>query len=223
MSVTEYRRQRAARMRPVKELGAEVARHLGPEWSVAPDVDRENPEEWGPELVGPGGLRLRIEPAGYADVVTKLEVRGVFPTGAPWRREHEAATTSIGVSLARGPEAIARDIVRRLLPGCVEFLARCYEHIERKDTEQRRRQSVVDELVALLPGSREASWNRSHGDSQQSEVFLELPGGQSAKVVVYSSGASAKLEVTSAAIETVVAMLTAIAPAQQGRPHLTAV
>lgn len=86
----------------------------------------------------------------------RLEISPSRPTGIKVNCYDQ---TSITVSEARTPEAIARDIARRLLPEAREYWQRCRDQQKKYDADC----ASVREAVATLEaaGMRKSTW---HGD-----------------------------------------------------------
>src|SRR5690349_24873057 len=89
----------------IRSTAGFLATALGSTWRVDPEYD----SSWGAKLEGPDGLSLLLNMSTRG----KVEISGFMPANPDGGR---FPNTHIGVSRDRGPEAIAREITRRLLP-----------------------------------------------------------------------------------------------------------
>ncbi|MGV9268148.1 hypothetical protein ACWDRR_26185 [Kitasatospora sp. NPDC003701] len=104
----------------------------------------------------PTGLALRLEHARYNDEARgRLTVHGVMPLG--WSGDTQF---TIGVSIGRAPQDIARDIHRRLLPDYMAALPGALAEVA--DTERLRlsRTEAMRTLTQALPALHTYDWDR---------------------------------------------------------------
>ncbi|MFB7383301.1 hypothetical protein [Kitasatospora purpeofusca] len=107
-------------------------------------------------LYHPTGLALRLEHARYNDEARgRLTVHGVMPLG--WSGDTQF---TIGVSIGRTPQDIARDIHRRLLPDYMAALPGALAEVA--DTERLRlaRTEAMRTLTEALPALHTYDWDR---------------------------------------------------------------
>lgn len=67
-----------------------------------------------------------------------------------WEERKQVSTTSITCDIARAPEAIAKDITRRLLPVVVPFYARALEYIREQEASRDKRMAVAKRIAAAF-------------------------------------------------------------------------
>lgn len=154
-------------MRPWREiaptLAADVASGLGLGWIPGSEVT-----DWQAWVCGPDGQRLLLTPADSRENPTRIHVQTCFPW-TPGNSVRSVESRHIGCSLARGPEQIAQDIARRLLPGYLEELAEDRRRIARAEAAEECRQVMLLRYERLLPGSRIIEHSQS--------VWLKLLAG----------------------------------------------
>jgi len=101
----------------IHDLAPAIAKHLPPGWRYAGDLEREGPNHTRLAHDDGPGLALHLD---YG----RLEIGGRWPDPVERPNQsphhfypHDTKPYRIGCSAARGAEAIAADIKRRLLPG----------------------------------------------------------------------------------------------------------
>ena len=147
-----------------------IASHLDG-WSL-----HEPSEEWGGcmlVLEGPSAQTLQVI---WCNGRERGEVRGVFPKLPGGRdvyvRHEDEKRCRIGVSLTRPPEALARDIQRRLLPAYSQVFERVSRQVQQAYTSHDAAERLLAELVDI-------GGKRPQSDNQRRihEVFFrDLPG-----------------------------------------------
>lgn len=117
-------------------------------WSV-----REPPEDWGGcmlVLEGPSAQALQVI---WCNGRERGEIRGVFPKLPGGRdvyvRHEDEKRCRIGVSLTRPPEALARDIQRRLLPAYEEVFETVSRQVEQAHASHEAAETLLAELVSI--------------------------------------------------------------------------
>ncbi len=120
-------------------IASGIAAALGPEWSRR---EEDTESDWRAYLDGPDDMHLFLSNtwAGQG----KLHISGVFPQNT----YHE--NVKINVNLMRSPEAIAKDITRRLLPGYRAELAKGLKQEQEQKEHDAGKQRTIRELSALL-------------------------------------------------------------------------
>jgi len=133
-----------------RQTAGMVATALGDGWTV--DTSENFAEHRDAYMDGPDGARLALGPIWNKP--DRLEIRGVYPAGA--RSVYPAPARSvITVDRHRAPDAIAREITRRLLPGYLPELARIDERVSHDVTAYRARCKATQRLQAAMPGLSE--------------------------------------------------------------------
>jgi hypothetical protein len=134
--------------------------------------------------------------AGRTD---RLEISGVFPnTGDDaWYRFEQIR---IGVGVTRDPEAIARDIERRLLPQYDAALAQVKEYIVMKTGGDAERQALGERLADVVGGSYRDNPRTNRGtvhwrgmDAGYGEVELYSFGSGEGSVNIQIRGVSPEI------------------------------
>ena len=117
-------------------------------WSL-----REPSEDWGGcmlVLAGPSAQTLELI---WCNGRERAEVRGVFPKLPGGRdayvRHEDEKRSRIGVSLTRPPEALARDIQRRLLPAYRQVFERVSRQVQQAHASHEDAESLLAELVTI--------------------------------------------------------------------------
>lgn len=130
-------------------LARDVAHALGPEWVAEPDPE----DDTRADLRGPTTevIELTVQTWKRSDE-GKLHIDGARPDELRDVSVHPAKWGSIRVSYARGPEEIAADIERRLLPGYHEALALGRQRKQKADDLHRRREQAVAAVLDGLDG-----------------------------------------------------------------------
>ncbi len=121
-------------------------------------------------LRGPGGQELWLERMWHQD---RVEVRGNYPPGEEvW----DLASHEITVAIARGPQTIAGEITRCLLPAYQQDLRVARDRVAQtaRDSQQRARRAAC--LLATIPGSR-ATANRMRPSTGTTMTPAGAPSG----------------------------------------------
>ena len=147
-----------------------VAELLPDEWTYQPAPDRN----WG-QIAGPNGATLYLtnglnRPTGA--------VTGILPD-APFyvtRREHTQC--SIGVTLTRPPEAIAREINRRLLPEYLPLYERLRAAVDRHERRQQLQSSLARRLERTAPADPVMSMRVEEHDPEHVRISARLTEAQ---------------------------------------------
>jgi hypothetical protein len=163
------------------QLAGQVAAALGERWqaeNIDDSRDRIRNDETGETLlVG----RFYDTPAG------KLSLRGVLPrrgTATYYRRPNPV----INVAIRRGPEVIAAEISRRLLPGYRDALAEAVTQCEHVDARAAQTEQLAARLVDALDGGFTRAGGRTGaeviGRAGEIPVEAEVYGEQVASLVL---------------------------------------
>lgn len=131
-----------------RQVAGLVAPELGAGWTV--DTDPALQEHRGTYLDGPDGMRLLL----YLDWKTagRLIVQVCYPDGA--RKPYGVECHKIGVGLDRGPDVIAREITRRLLPAYTSELASVGSRLDRDDANRAAREMFATQVGTIVPAAR---------------------------------------------------------------------
>lgn len=144
----------SAKVREIMRQTADaVARALseqtGSEYRV--DTSERYAELIGAYIIdGPEGVRLYVtgddaRGSGNQRATERVRVSGSYPEGS-YRKVGRMEGFKISVKRDRGPDVIAREVVRRLLPGYVIELARVVGVIERHDAAKSSQARAVQML-----------------------------------------------------------------------------
>jgi hypothetical protein len=148
-------------------------------------------------LGGPGGAGLTIGVDGFGDFRRdgRMEVSGRWPEAAVINQSTvtfypRGESTSITAAVKRGPEAIAKDIERRLLPKYLPLYGEMKERREQYLAKEARRRECLERLAATGGGDL----GRVVG-----KLRLDAPGGAwgYAEVGVWDDGAVVSFELHS--------------------------
>ncbi|MFF2367792.1 hypothetical protein ACFVU0_34470 [Streptomyces sp. NPDC058122] len=186
----------------------EIARELGTHCRTAPDTKNAHRLAW--LIIDNDGRALSLRQHD-SDQPARLQVYAALPDGA------DLPTPSIGVT-ASSAWHIAREITRRLYPLHAEAAEVAAVLIEQKEAEARARRAVAEAVAGPLPGARIQEFHRR---TQVSWQCTPEPQGQPGPVqtdrvqaVIGPSGEWISVE-ASGDLQAIVAMLTALAAAQQ--------
>jgi hypothetical protein len=158
------------RKRALVNAGRGIAAHIDG-WSLRPPS-----EDWGGCLVildGPGGQALEIFwQAGRK----RGEIRGGFPSlpgdRRPYLRHEDEKRCRIGLNLTRPPEALAREIERRLLPAYEKAFATVSRQVEDAHASHRGAEDLLGELVGICPKRPQTDYQRHTHEA----VFRDIQG-----------------------------------------------
>lgn len=173
------------------------------------DIDEPDGDRFSRPIVtvrGPGDSALRLNKADTGDVMTKVQIHGLYPQGDTiyWRKD---VVDHINVGAARGAEVFAREIVRRLLPGYLPALADAQRRVANAKAAVERRHARRDRLREVLGMGRADLIDHQQSESQ-SQLYLNLPGSQYGSVTLTGDGSDGKLELTGVPYEHLVAYVT---------------
>jgi hypothetical protein len=130
-----------------------LAQALGEGWSVEPSEGC-----WGHRLVGPNEARLYLSLEGDTKG-DRINISGGFHIGrtkfgnSEFVRPKSGVPSDITVALARGNEAIAREIMNRYLPKYLAALAEARTQRDADNAYKVKQQSTLS-CLALLAGSQ---------------------------------------------------------------------
>lgn len=163
-------------------------------------VDTSWDNSWNVPLNGPNGARIFLSLDRG-----RVEVGGAYPDGY-YQALGSQERHEITVALSRGPVTIAREIVRRLLPGYLATLAEVQEKMRLDQEAKDMRQVAAERLAEVLsiPGVHlrdgELSW------------FSDTPAGYGSARVNYGGGTAA-IEARSVTLEVAERILCVLAEA----------
>lgn len=125
----------------IHQLAHQLAAELGDGWTVTCD-----PEDRRPSLSHPDGRRLHV--GRVWNQRDRVAVSGVLPP----TDMYQPTRTSITVALARGPQTIAREITRRVLPEYDATYAEIVAFNRTQQDDRERRAAVLECLRVILGG-----------------------------------------------------------------------
>lgn len=116
----------------------------------------EAPEDRNPYLVNGDGVRIWTHLVQYGAGAGRLELSTGIPDGAvysqgDWTRT-DAPRVEITVSLERPAATLARDIVRRVVPGAVAFWQEVSGRVARRLERENNRATLAAELAEIMHG-----------------------------------------------------------------------
>lgn len=172
---------------PIHDIARAVAPLLGPGWVYFRKADADGDLSWWAEVQHDDGRALHF---GNADNHGKaISVSGIFPrklaTGETCDYLHRKlpdgteAVKSISVGRTRPPAAIARDVLRRLMPSYVAQLAvvrQCIAERDKVDAERAQLAAKVAELlrtVDIRPDNRNGE-TRVDGGRMDDPIDVEV-------------------------------------------------
>lgn len=132
----------------IRQTAGFVATELGEDWKV--NTDERYADHMGVYLDGPSQQQLWL---GFDwRNPDRIKVRGHYPQPPGTTLPYGTKSHEIGLSRDRGPEAIAKEIRRRLLPGYIESLAGVIEGHTLADENASRRDTVARDFETILGG-----------------------------------------------------------------------
>lgn len=171
----------------IRQLGDAVARSMGGGWSV----DTEWPHH-GVQITGPNEARVFLTmPTWPHSAKGKVNAAGMYPGAYDQRPGIDIH--NIMVSRDRGPETIAKEITRRLLPKYLPDLERAQTRIIGHTLAAGLRNAVGEEFAAALG----TTWTPD-GDRLRFHDHNETGYGE---VQVYHSGDKVSLDLRSVPTE----------------------
>jgi hypothetical protein len=191
-----------AQLRPAQYLARDLAEALGDDWHwKKPDEDHVTGF-----IDGPDGRQLAVHVQTYgAQEGKKGEISGLLPQrdakGDYFSTSIERP--SIGFTVARGVDAIARDVQRRLLPDYEVAFQRTQEALARRNEYLAETTDSIAGILEAVPG---LEWRR-HREESSASFDLEGAGWGDIK----AHGDSVSLEARSLSREQVIRMLRALA------------
>jgi hypothetical protein len=184
-------------------LCRDVATRLGPPWRLDTSTlgERDRPLT----LRGPDGARLLL---GFDDWTRagRVEISGEYPDRIG--RTHGVTWHEITVARTRGPQVIAAEIARRLLPLYLPELSKAQAIVARKAREKQTREDIAAQVAAVLPGTRLTEDDARGYPS--CDLRLDLPGQAWGSIHLDHDGTAANVtlyRVPAAALPALVAVL----------------
>ena len=155
----------------LREIAEEIALALGSDWTRSAKFDEDDAGErtqWRARLEGPHGEALFLSntwgPKGM------LHISGWVPDYVDRQTVSIPTMPSINVSLAKSPQAMAKDIQRRLLPEfrtiLADLLKKHMADLERKDGIRKTKYRVAEILGGLAKEDSELIYGHGSFDIQ---------------------------------------------------------
>lgn len=183
-----------------KHDAAEAAREAIP--GVAAGVVETLGDGWAVDLsLCAAGVAVLKGP-GRAELVMRVDQkdprRVVVRTRFPRRAREVVSLDEARITIAadRGPEVIAKEIERRVLPGYLIELERGQDAIERSDQNERARAEAVARLIReapVLTTRRDGEVRHWYGWGESLEMVSVVFMGDASRCKVEMEGASARL------------------------------
>jgi len=200
-----------AQLKAAQYLARDLAEALGDDWHwEKPDEDHVSGY-----IDGPDGRKLGVHIETYgAQEGKKGEISGWLPQRDAQGDYFDAGVKrpSIGFTVARGVDAIARDVQRRLLPDYEVAFQRTQEALARRNEYLAE---TTDSIAAIVEAVPDLGWRRRpefeekirHREDSSASFDLEGAGWGDIK----AHGDSVSLEARSLSREQVIRMLKALA------------
>jgi len=149
-------------------IGTEIVVALGT-WTV----DHEWAKEYRHNIMadGPEGMRICIEPGRKAG---RLAIHGTYPYIPGRHAGTRLKRVEITVAASRGPDAIAREIERRVLPEYRKILAGYHAELGEEEEMRRRRDAFAAKILRIAPGA-----TATH---DQSASYADFGQGKNARI-----------------------------------------
>ena len=120
----------------------------------------------------------------------RVDIRGWFPSSSRWFSGERA---NITVRADRGPEVIAAEVTRRLLPGYREAAGKAREWLAADQAEKQARARLAACITGLFPDGVASMPSHMQSDGR-TEVCLHLPGTMGGYVKFYRDGHDVEFE-----------------------------
>jgi hypothetical protein len=141
-------------------------------------------------LHGPAGQELWVQRVwNHRD---RVQVHGRYPPGD---ETYRLASHEITAAIARGPEAIARDITRRLLPAYRTDLQTARERVAQAARDDQHRARTAARLLATIPDARATDGKR------ETTIHWYDDAAGSGTIRLHGDGTKATIELRSAPTE----------------------
>lgn len=146
--MSTWHEEREAERTRLRDTLERIATALGDGWTV------DAPHDSGARLITPGGVRIWANVETYGAHKGKLHLTGGLPDGADYSAgdygRHDDKSPEIRVSMDRDPEAIARDITRRLADRACTYWTAVSERIASRTAAAGAREALARELAAIM-------------------------------------------------------------------------
>lgn len=127
-------------------LAQKLAQHLSG-WSAK---DMPEDRDWG-ELVRADGATIRVVVGGYR-MDGRVTFRGCWPKYKDGTIYSGGKSEAITCAVERSPEALAKDILRRLLPVYDEVYSKALAYVRRADARSEEAETIAKRMAALIGG-----------------------------------------------------------------------
>jgi len=190
---------RDASVSVLREAAAHLAGWLSAQagagnWTATGVTDDEDGYPRAPSVCGPGGAMLVLtNPDPALVTMRRIHVAGIYPGGRGWIRRDTKVVDAINVALARGWDALGREVERRLLPGYLPQLEHAQKALAEHTADIALRRAIRDDLVDRIPGA----YVIDHAESDyRSTVILPIGGDSGSRLAVelYRDGRTAKVD-----------------------------
>lgn len=129
------------------ELASALARIM--KWWIVPQA---SDCEWYADILRPGdAARIRITVGGWQKE-GRVTLRGLWPKFADGAEYCSTKSFDITCALARGPEAIAKDVERRLLPVYDPEFAEAFQYVKERNIRDVEASLVADRVARSIGG-----------------------------------------------------------------------
>lgn len=133
-------------LRPLHERAADIARHIGRGWSVAPHngTDRETTK-----LNGPDSYCIVLERNEHE---RRIVIKGSYPTDAQRRCyvSYHDNEPRITVAETRPVGEIAKEITRRFLPEYKQVFSKVLDQIRATEEQERKERELMGYLAPIV-------------------------------------------------------------------------
>lgn len=183
------------------QVAKDIAAALGEGWSADwwRNLDGE-PGFHGRYLVGPDVTLFVREDKG------KLSITADIPKGAS--HPYGSDRPTIGVSVSRGPEAIATEIKRRLLDDARAYWTKAVDNAARDIRDQENRDAAAAKIAAVHPGHFRVEQHPSSGGSCDVRLY-GMADGAHGTAMVSATGVNVTIEIRSLPLAVAIKVLRA--------------
>ncbi len=162
--------------REIEDLAVKVAATLD---GFSADIHADRPAY----LTRPDGARLVIRPSWRRP--ERVRIIAGYPSG---KAAHDLTRHEITVAASRGPQTIAVEITRRLLPAYERDLATLSDRLAKTAADDAMRAEFVKRLLTILPGAT------LHEDDRRSVIHWTA-GNARGSISAHDDAATCHIEI----------------------------
>jgi hypothetical protein len=171
----------------LSKLAADIAQALGAPWTVRPPREGYEDENHPTRvLVNGAGAQIWVRADEY-DIRGRASFSGSLNIGKNGQYEtvyengNRVSVPDITVALSRGPEAMAKEINRRLLPEYLRVLALAQAQVVRENERRAKKRAALSKLAGI-------AGTKMDFEKEPDRDRLYLPGSRSGHLDVHYDG-----------------------------------